>query len=558
MEMIEDKKFSVEGKPPEGDIPESIGPKKPLHLDSGSSIKNKELEVLRLKEQKLELLVEKRERMNGLPHRYGLKFYPWQREFFECFDKDLFLTAANQVGKSTILASTIIEWVGNKNLWPRLWGKKVPRQNWYLYPSADFATTEFETKWEPDILPRGPMKSDHEFGWEAIYKGPHIHSIKFNSGATIFFKSYTQDIKNLQGATVASIFCDEELPAEFWDELNFRRMVMGGYFRMGFTATLGQKLWFDVMERQNEKGEVFPEAKKMQISLYDCMEYEDGSPSHITQEYINRAISLCKSEAEVKKRVYGRFAVESGLKYAAFDQKKNIISPIDIPDSWWLYVGVDIGSGDSIGEEKERETSHPSAIIITAVSPEYNEVYVIDGWVGIKQLTTNMEVYEKLLPMLAAHGMDRVADIFYDYHAKDFGTICIRNGLSVKRADKSHDLGESVLNVLFKGEALKIFDLPQLNELVFELSNLKRDTPKRSARDDAADALRYALSRVPFDWTKLGINLSQPRTSLVKPMTAIEREMKERRSGLFKNQEEERVTVEEELEILGEQFDNDF
>jgi len=521
-------------------------PNVPQVLGAHSSA-HSEFEILRLKEEKIKLLSEKRDQLVGLPHRSGYKYFRWQREFFECHDKDVFLTAANQVGKSTIMASQAIEWAGNKALWQKLWKGRTPRQIWYLYPTYDFASNEVMTKWVPELLPRGVMKDHPDWGWTIEKNGRHVHSIKFNSGATIFFKAYTQDVSSLQGATVAAILCDEELIEDYWSELNFRRLAMHGYFRMVFTATLGQKLWFDVMERRGTKEEVFPHAKKWQISLYDCKEYEDGTQSHIDDEYIRRAITLCKSEAEVQKRIMGRFATDSGLKYASFDRKKNLVQPLQIPSNWPVYVGVDVGGGGD---------GHPSAIIMCAVSPDYTSAYVFDGWVGKGELTTDLDVYEKLTGLIERHDcFNRLGGIFYDYHAKDFGTICSRKGLSVMKADKSHAIGESVLNVLFKNNSLLIFDIPALDQLIFELTNLKLETLKRHAVDDACDGLRYCLSRVPFNWAKLGVTNNMVKPIIPRMPTRHEMEIDERRSGLRSGKSDELLSIDDELTAWGELYD---
>lgn len=514
----------------------------------GSAAKLNE-DVERLKLEKLRLLEEKKLLYSQLPHRYGFKRYKWQEEFFQCFVQDAFLTAANQVGKSTIMIAQHIEWAANKDLWPRLFKRRTPRVFWYLYPSLDFATSEFEDKWIPDLMPQD--KSHPKWGWKAVYSGKYIHSIVWNSGVTTYFKAYTQDVMNLQGATVDRIDCDEELPEDFWDELHWRRKSVRGYFRMAFTATIGQKLWYDTMERQGTPEEKFPEAWKKQISLYDCQTFLDGSPSHIDDDYIRTAIMMCKTKAEEMKRVWGRFASDSGLKYPTFDREQNVCSAEEkIPRNWPIYVGVDIGSGGGEG--------HPSAIVFCAVSPDYTQAIAFDGWLGEDRLTTDLDVYNQLMEMILNSGLeDRIASIFYDYHAKDFHTICTRNGLSVLKADKSHDTGEAVLGVLFKTKNLKIQNKNVLDKLMFQLSNLKRETAKKHAVDDFVDALRYALTRVPFDWEKIGVKLNvTPRA--IERLSPEEEILKKRREQYLKSnygEPEQTIDVSREIDMWSELYE---
>lgn len=519
-------------------------------LPAREGVEAAQLEMLKL--EKIRLLEEKKRLYDLLPHRYGFKRYPWQDEFFTCYEQDAFLTAANQVGKSTIMIATVVEWAGNKALWSRLFKRREPRQFWYLYPSLDFATSEFEMKWVPDLLPRGEMKNDPVWGWKATYQGKYIHSIKFNSGVTLYFKAYTQDVMNLQGSTVDAIFCDEELPEDFWDELNWRRNAVKGYFRMAFTATIGQKLWYDTMERKGTPEEKFPHAWKKQISLYDCMKFTDGTPSHIDEEYIQKAKMLCKSKAEELKRVWGRFATDSGLKYPTFDKELNVSAPTPIARNWPIYIGVDIGSGGDEG--------HPSAVVFVAVSPDYTKAIAFDGWLGTDRVTTDIDVYNRMMEMIWENGLeDRIAGIFYDYHAKDFGTICGRNGLSVEKADKSHDTGEAVLGVLFKTLNLSIQSKPCLDVLVFQLSNLKRDTPKKHAVDDFADGLRYAVTRIPFDWGKIGVKINTVQKAVVERVNPEEENLRKRREQYMKanfdSAEDKIIDVTTEMEAWSDLYE---
>jgi len=63
------------------------------------------------------------------------------------------------------------------------------------------------------------------------------------------------------------------------------------------------------MEPAESDKEELPDALKMTVSLYDAMYYEDGSPSHWTIEKIKRIEARCSTDAEVQKRVFGRFIV---------------------------------------------------------------------------------------------------------------------------------------------------------------------------------------------------------------------------------------------------------
>ena len=394
---------------------------------------------------------------------------------------------------STTQIRKVVDYATNVQAWPYRF-KRSPRQFWYLYPTAQIATAEFHTKWKPDILPKDSFKDDPQYGWRAEFKNRgDISAIYFNSGVALYFKTYAQDAQHLQAGTVDYVACDEELPLELWDEINFRRNAVDGHFSMVFTATLGQEFWRLAMEPKQGEQEAMPFAKKLRASLFDCQFFMDGTPSHWTLEKINRTIAMCKSEAEVQRRVYGRFVKDEGLKYPSFDRARNIVSPSPVPAHWPVYVGVDIGAG---GDE-----NHPSAITFVTVRPDYKYARIFRHWRGDDKVYTMSDVASKYMEL----SQDlNVTAAFYDYHAKDFKTITDRMGLSFIPAEKKHDVGEQIINVLFKNGMLEIEGTVENQPIVNELLSLQLGTDKRKAKDDSVDSMRYALTKIPFDFSHVG------------------------------------------------------
>lgn len=438
---------------------------------------------------------KKIELQEGLPFLHAWKWYPWAREFYESTNKMNFLCAANQISKSSTQIRKAINWATNVGLQKTLWRHR-PMQFWYLYPTATQASTEFETKWQ-QFLPQGKYKDDlvidgapNPYAWKAVVKNKEIFAIHFLvTNVRIYFKSYSQDVQALQTGTCDAIFCDEELPEDLYPELIFRISASDGYFHMVFTATLGQDYWRCVIEESGEK-EKLAGAFKLQVSMYDCQFYEDGTQSHWTNEKIEQAIARCKSHAEVLRRVFGKFVVDEGLKYEAFDIKRHVIKPFPVPKDWHIYGAADIGSGGDKG--------HPAAIAFIAVRPDYRAGVVFRGWRGDGIPTTAGDV---LLKFRELRGAAKLVSQRYDAAAKDFGTIAERMGESFLPAEKNHERGEQVVNSLFKNDMLLIFEDPELAKLAGELAFLKRDTPKNKAKDDFADAFRYVAMAVPWDWS---------------------------------------------------------
>jgi phage terminase large subunit-like protein len=441
-----------------------------------------------LKIEKIRLLEAKRELEEGLPHLYGWGWYEWAWEFFNSDNKFNFLCAANQISKSSSQIRKCIEWACNKDKWMKLW-RTQPIQFWYLYPSKEVATIEFEKKWVPEFMPRGKYKDHPLYGWNDEWKDKNIFAIHFNSGVSVYFKTYAQNVQHLQAGSVSAIFCDEELPEDIFDELAFRLVATNGYFHMVFTATLGQEKWRRTIEEIGNPIELFRGAWKRQVSMYDCLFYIDGSKSHWSIERIEQAKRMCKTDNEVLKRVYGRFVLDEGLKYPSFNRKENICDPFQVPSNYFIYAGVDVGGGKG---------SHLSAIVFIAVAPDYRSGVVFKCWRGDNTLTTASDVLEKFREM---RGNMHCALQCYDYAAKDFMTIASRVGESFVQADKRNDVGEQVLNTLFKNKMLSIAYDDESSKLVTELSSVTQEMHKSNTKDDLIDALRYAATRIPWDFS---------------------------------------------------------
>lgn len=458
------------------------------------------MEELELREKHLELI-------EGLPHLYGWKFYKWSRAFFESKNRENLLCAANQISKSSTQIRKAIHWATDQSLWPELWPRR-PLQFWYLYPTFQVATIEFRKKWVPEFMPRGKFIDDPNYGWKAEWKNGMIVAIHFHSQVSIYFKTYATDVQDLQTGSVDAMFLDEECPEELLAELQMRLVAKGGFFHAVFTPTLGQEIWRCAMEEIGKRSETYKGAFKQQISMYDCLYYEDGSRSPWTIEAIERAKNGCKSEAQIQRRIFGRCVSDEGLKYPAFDRAKNLIPEQEPPKNWDIFVGADIGSGGA--------DNHPAAIVFVAVNPERTRGIIFKGWRGDGVITTAADVVHKIVEMSAGLTVSR---IFYDYASKDFFTIADSMGLPVEAAEKAHAIGEQVLNVLFKNRMLSICETSDLDPLCVELSTLKITTPKKQAKDDYTDATRYAVTKVEWDWSSLN---AKKAVEAPRPKTEVE------------------------------------
>lgn len=511
---------------------------------------------------KPELLTEKgrieavlHKKKSELPHLYGFPWYSWARKFFESRYKLSFLTAANQASKSSSQIRKCIDWATDKRKWPELWPSSVPQQFWYMYPSADLATSEFETKWM-QFLPKGSAKASEEYGWEAEYKKGYIHAIRFRSGITVYFKNYTQKIQNLQASSVHAIFSDEEMPPEFYDEISARLSATQGYFSMVFTATDGHPLWYRTMERIGCEDEAFKTAQKQIVSLYDCLYYEDGSPGGWTLERIKEREASCSSDAEIQRRVMGRFVKEEGRKYHQFDPQRHVKPKYGIPHDWRVYAAVDVGSGR---KSTLRTTKSSGAIVFIAVNPDNTRATVFKTWRGDDLETSAGDILEQYRLMRVGLTVVQAA---YDYASKEFGIIASRSGENFLPADKSRDSGEQTLNTLFKHNMLDIQDVDHAPKLVQELMTVPAGDKHRKIQDDLSDALRYCSipSFIPWDWSRIKLSTGELLDEVAvspKPMTDTERlaqSIRERRGEFYRKEEDPDREFQDFIDELNEEY----
>lgn len=450
-------------------------------------------------QQKRDKLKAIQEIKHGLPHLYCFPFYKWQRKSWEDTNTFQFDFAANQVGKSSINIRKCVHYATEPNTWKVF--LRQPKLIFYLYPDKKTATREFETKWVSEFLPRGKFKDDPKYGWKEEWEGKDISAIFFNSGITIYFKTYgvgSDHAHTMQASTPAIVACDEELPIELWPELQMRIASpanKGAMFWMVCTPTRGQLFWSKI-----QSGKIkLPNSSIRTISMYDCLIYEDGTKSLWTKEAIQRIEQTLPSQREIEIRVHGLFKPsEDTILYPTFDRDRHIIKPHPV-DGWDLYCGIDYGIGGL--------SAHPPAISIVAVKPDYTAARVVKLWKGDdgKKYTVD-EVINMYLEFCNHLGLEQIDNTFYDWACGEMGVIAENKNLAFQKADKSRESGINLLNSLLKNDMLMFFEQPDEEHLKLcdEFETLSSDTNKRkSGVDDLVDATRYAITRATFSFDNI-------------------------------------------------------
>ena len=422
--------------------------------------------------------------------------YQWQLDYINSDKRFSFLCAANQIGKSVGNWIRMLRMIYLQEYWDKYFSGKPPLQFWYFYPTAQLSTSEIKTKHLKLYLPHESLKSHPKWGYKVEEEKRIIQAIHFATGVSVYFKSYSQPPSNLQAATLSGVFADEEMPESLLDELNFRGISQDDfYYHNCFTATVGQEYLRRTIECVGTELENFKGAFKRQISMYDCLTYANGQPSTIwSREKIEAAKAQCTSNAEILRRVYGRFVVSENRKFHGYDHDRNTAPGHLIPKSWLIYGGIDWGSGGSKG--------HPSAIVYIAVSPDFKRGRIFKTWRGDNISTTQGDVVAKHVEL--SKGM-HITEAAYDYSAADIGIIASRSGISLSRANKDRDLSVELANTLFKNGQLKIYvgeGYEENDKLISEIATALTTSTK--VNDDAIDAMRYCITLIPWQFEILG------------------------------------------------------
>ena len=464
-----------------------------------------------------------------LPHLYAFNLYEWQRRFIECFDhtspyftpyRQSWMNAANQIGKSVCNVIKMNKMSTEIEKWAKWWPGWKPTQFWYLLPDYPTIEREVEDKWIPTILPSQELKDHPRWGWKLHKRNGKIWKLEWNTGLSVYLLSYSQQASARQASTLGAVFIDEEPPFEIMGEIAMRTAAAGahgGYISGVMTPTTGQEEWRRVFEEVGKDKEIYKNSFKQTVTLYDCMQFEDGTPSHWTEERIEDVISKLGSQAEIDLRTKGAFVAQEGLVYEGFNAGENVKPVEQIPPDWMYVSGIDIGSGGK---------QHASGIIILAIAPDFSRARVIRAWKGTPDNVLSwrsrhnkpggpetstgdiLEIYTSIKRELQPRGW---FGEFYDWASKDFQILAERAGLSVQKAEKGVDLGQGIINTVFKYNVLSIDETPENHDLVVELNTLRHGKTKTHSGsfDDLVDALRYAVTKIPFPMERIK-DVNQP------------------------------------------------
>jgi hypothetical protein len=240
---------------------------------------------------------------------------------------------------------------------------------------------------------------------------------------------------------------------------------------------------------------------------YFCVQASSLDNPHLPTEYVKQ---LGEMPDEWKKRyLYGSFDTFEGLVYKDFqDKAPHIITPFEIPDNWYRFIGLDHGY------------RNPTAVLWGAVDPKGN-VFIYDEFYSSGKLVSEIAEIIK-----AKSGKQRIQQYLIDPSCRNRNGVTGRSvidefadyGLYFDGANNDVRAGINRVQEMMKIQPdgkprLKIFN--ECRQLRTELQvyrwkeisvNAKQDSPEKPLKkgDHAVDALRY-LANYIYDTPELKV-----------------------------------------------------
>ena len=295
---------------------------------------------------------------------------PKQLEYHEAGQKyrQRMLMAGNQLGKTLSAGMEVAMHLTGR--YPKWWpGKKFSRPV-HIWVAG---VTSESTRDNPQriLLGRGREWGSGTIPSDAYYAKPQLargvpDSIdtvqvvhKTGGISTVKFKSYDQGREKWQGDTLDLIWCDEEPPAEIYDEALTRLNRRKGHMLVTFTPLMGMT---DVVKRYfepdytNDPGA--KDRKLVHMTLEDATFYSREDREYIKNQY---------SPAMQRARTQGLPLFGEGLIYP-YGEEQLTVEPFTIPSYWRMICGLDHG------------TQHPTALAWVAYDPDQDVAYLCGEW----------------------------------------------------------------------------------------------------------------------------------------------------------------------------------
>lgn len=202
-------------------------------------------------------------------------------------------------------------------------------------------------------------------------------------GGKIIFKNYEQTADKWAGDDYDLIHLDEEPPQDIWKECLLRVIDRGGEIILTMTPVNGLTwVYQDVYEKNGVDG--------IECFLMDM----DENPylAQADKDFVLANLTV----AEKKIRKEGKFVALHGLVYPAFNEKKHVMTPFEIPAKWRKVASID--------PHLKKPTS---ALWATVAGYNYGRVSKGD-WVVYRELRRDGIIQDIVASIQVASGRERL------------------------------------------------------------------------------------------------------------------------------------------------------
>lgn len=247
--------------------------------------------------------------------------HPTQRRFLESKKRIKVLFGGNQAGKTTTSAYEVIkDCVDN-----------AAHHWWAGAETWEVSRLTQQAKYN-EMLPLDEV----EYGLYNPENGFKNNIIRFKNGSTISFRSYDQERKRWQGATLNGIALDEEPPWDIFQECKARVLKASGPILITMTALSGfTRLVEHLMNKQDENVEVFF------ISSYENTKENGGALDRGTLEEMERSLD----DDDANARLHGIPVIKGGLVFKDFKNAPPCVIPHErefaVNEKWPTIVSLD-------------------------------------------------------------------------------------------------------------------------------------------------------------------------------------------------------------------------
>jgi len=252
---------------------------------------------------------------------YFFKPLKKQKEFKDCPAKTKALFGGNQSGKTTTGAHTVIEKCLDN-----------PDQRWWCGAETWELSRLVQQGKINEMLPLDQL----EYAHYTEENGFRHNIVRFKNGSSISFRSYDQERKRWQGATLHGIWLDEEPPWDIYQECLPRLAKNNGLLLVTMTSLTGYTRFVEEIVLGKKRGIIC-----FFISTYDNHVKYGGV---LTDEALQRLEDQIE-EKDRKARLHGIPTPKTGMVFENFSMQKPHVIPyneeFEPRSDWPTLVSID-------------------------------------------------------------------------------------------------------------------------------------------------------------------------------------------------------------------------